>query len=65
MRWGVLGTDKEHVQVGAGADIVAYPVADGKLLNVAAFVYVYPDFLSSCIRHSISMSPDLSPRQSP
>jgi hypothetical protein len=30
------------LQMGAGADIVAYPVADGKLLNVAAFVYVLP-----------------------
>ena len=65
MRWRVLGADKEHVQMGVGGDIVAYPVADGKLLNVAAFVYVYPDFLSSCIRNPISMSPDLSPRQSP
>jgi salicylate hydroxylase len=42
MRWRVPGADKEHVQMGAGAFIITYPVADGKLLNVAAFMYVLP-----------------------
>jgi hypothetical protein len=49
--------------MGAGASIVTYPIADGKLLNVAAFVYVLAalPFVSQQLQFHV---PDMSPRRS-
>jgi len=50
--------------MGAGASTVTYPVADGKLLNVAAFVYVLVALPFSVSQQPHFNIPAMSPRRS-
>jgi hypothetical protein len=47
--------------MGPGANVLIYPVADGKLMNVVAFVYVLPErFVLHSMAIGLSLLPDLS-----